>query len=143
MREAILAAPKTAPFNIGSLNSLPYTASIANATVDETNTNGNASWFNQAGLGIKTYLSDRFNNWLSTEWIDGDGGGSTPIRCNPIAQTSGTGASGQTTPLGNLGAMATALTSGHGFNASFTEHGMFIGLVNVRAEITYQQGLLS
>lgn len=37
MREAILAAPKTAPFNIGSLNSLPYTASLANAAVDETN----------------------------------------------------------------------------------------------------------
>lgn len=74
MREAILAAPKTAPFNIGSLNSLPYTASIANEIVDETNVNGNASWFNQAGLGIKTYLSDRFNNWLSTEWIDGEGG---------------------------------------------------------------------
>ena len=35
MREAILAAPKTAPFNIGSLNSLPYTASIANTTVNE------------------------------------------------------------------------------------------------------------
>lgn len=74
MREAILAAPKTAPFYIGGLNSLPYNASIANATVNETNTNGNASWFNQSGLGIKTYLSDRFNNWLSTEWIDGEGG---------------------------------------------------------------------
>lgn len=74
MREAILAAPKTAPFNIGSLNSLPYTASVANEIVGETNPNGNASWFNQAGLGIKTYLSDRFNNWLSTEWIDGEGG---------------------------------------------------------------------
>lgn len=74
MREAILGAPKTAPFDIGSINSLPYTASIANATVNETYANGNASWFNQAGLGIKTYLSDRFNNWLSTEWIDGEGG---------------------------------------------------------------------
>lgn len=74
MREAILGAPKTAPFNIESLNSLPYMASLANATVDETNANGNASYFSQAGLGIKTYLSDRFNNWLSTEWIDGEGG---------------------------------------------------------------------
>lgn len=74
MREAILAAPKTAPFNIESQNYLPYTASLANAVVDETNAQGNASWFNQAGLGIKTYLSDRFNNWLSTEWIDGEGG---------------------------------------------------------------------
>ena len=74
MREAILAAPKTVPFYIGSLNIMPYTASLANATVNETYANGNASWFNQAGLGIKTYLSDRFNNWLSTEWIDGEGG---------------------------------------------------------------------
>lgn len=74
MRESILAAPKTAPFNIRSLNSLPYMASLADATVGETNVNGNASWFNQAGLGVKTYLSDRFNNWLSTEWIDGEGG---------------------------------------------------------------------
>lgn len=74
MREAILAAPKTSPFDIGSLNSLPYTASITNATVNETNTEGNSSYFSQAGLGIKTYLSDRFNNWLSTEWIDGEGG---------------------------------------------------------------------
>lgn len=75
MRELILAAPKTAPFNITTqANFLPYSASIANATVNETNPNGNSSWFNQAGLGIKTYLSDRFNNWLSTEWIDGEGG---------------------------------------------------------------------
>lgn len=35
---------------------------------------GNGSWFNQAGLGLRTYLSDRFNNWLSTEWIDGTNG---------------------------------------------------------------------
>ena len=74
MREEILAAPKTAPFDLGRVNSLPYSASIGNATVNETNANGNTSWFNQAGLGIKTYLSDRFNNWLSTEWIDGEGG---------------------------------------------------------------------
>ena len=74
MREAILAAPKTVPFYIGSLNSMPYMASLADATVDETNTNGNSSYFSQAGLGVKTYLSDRFNNWLSTEWIDGEGG---------------------------------------------------------------------
>lgn len=74
MREAILSAPKTAPFDIGSLKSLPYTASIEDTTVGQTNANGNASYFSQAGLGIKTYLSDRFNNWLSTEWIDGEGG---------------------------------------------------------------------
>lgn len=28
----------------------------------------------QEGLGIKTYQSDMFNNWVSTEWIDGPNG---------------------------------------------------------------------
>ena len=69
------------------------------------------------------------------------GGGSTPIQINPIAQTSGTNASGTTTPLGNLAAMGTGLANGHGFTQSFTEHGVIIGLVSVRADLTYQQGL--
>jgi hypothetical protein len=69
------------------------------------------------------------------------GGGSTPITINPIAQTSGTGGSGQTTPLANLAAVGTALARGHGFTQSFTEHGVIIGLVSVRADLTYQQGL--
>jgi hypothetical protein len=29
---------------------------------------------NQEGLAIKTYQSDLFNNWISTEWIDGTNG---------------------------------------------------------------------
>ena len=69
------------------------------------------------------------------------GGGSTPININPIAQTSGTNASGTTTPLGNLAAMGTALAHKHGFTQSFTEHGVILGLVSVRADLTYQQGL--
>jgi len=31
--------------------------------------------------------------------------------------------------------------SGHGFTKSFTEHCLLIGLVSVRADLTYQQGL--
>jgi len=69
------------------------------------------------------------------------GGGSTVVTINPIAQTSGTGASGTTTPVGTLAAMGTVLAGGHGFSQSFTEHGYIIGLVNVRADLTYQQGL--
>nr|QJB18838.1 MAG: major capsid protein [Microvirus sp.] len=69
------------------------------------------------------------------------GGGSTPININPVAQTSGTSASGTTTPLGTLAAMGTALAHRHGFSQSFTEHGVIIGLVSVRADLTYQQGL--
>lgn len=69
------------------------------------------------------------------------GGGSTPISINPIAQQSGTGASGTSTPLGQLGAMGTLLARGHGFTYSAVEHGYIIGLVSVRADLTYQQGL--
>lgn len=69
------------------------------------------------------------------------GGGSTPVVVNPIAQTSGSGASGTTAPLGNLAAMGTALAHGHGFSQSFVEHGMIIGLASVRADLSYQQGL--
>ena len=69
------------------------------------------------------------------------GGGTTTINVNPIAQTSATGQTGATTPLGNLAAMGTALAHNHGFTQSFTEHGVIIGLVAVRADLTYQQGL--
>lgn len=67
------------------------------------------------------------------------GGGSSPVTFSPIAQTQATSAG--VTPQGNLAAMATANLSGHGFTQSFTEHGYVIGLVNVRADLTYQQGL--
>lgn len=66
------------------------------------------------------------------------GGGHTPIMVNPIANTSSATGSD---PVGELGAMATALANGHGFSQSFTEHGYIIGLASVRADLTYQQGL--
>jgi len=69
------------------------------------------------------------------------GGGSTDINISPIAQTSGTSASGTTTPLGTLSAMGTTLAHNHGFTQSFVEHGVIIGIVSVRADLTYQQGL--
>ena len=69
------------------------------------------------------------------------GGGTTSININPITQTSGTNASGTTTPLGTLAAMGTGLAHNHGFTQSFVEHGVIIGLVSVRADLTYQQGL--
>ena len=71
------------------------------------------------------------------------GGGSSYININPVAQTSQTNEAGQnqTTPQGNLAAYATASIGGHGFTKSFTEHCLLLGLVNVRADLTYQQGI--
>lgn len=65
------------------------------------------------------------------------GGGSTPINIHPVPQTSVAGA----TPQGNLSGFGTVAFSGHGFNKSFVEHGVILGLANVRADLTYQQGL--
>jgi len=67
------------------------------------------------------------------------GGGSTPINITPVAQTSANAS--QPTPQGNLAAMATATAHNHGFTKSFTEHGVILGILSVRADLTYQQGL--
>jgi hypothetical protein len=69
------------------------------------------------------------------------GGGSCPVNVNPIAQTGATGASGTTTPQGNLSAVGTASHSNIGFTKSFTEHSYVLGLISVRADVNYQQGL--
>lgn len=66
------------------------------------------------------------------------GGSSTRININPVQQTSSTD---DTTPQGNLAAFGVGADTFHGFTESFTEHGYIIGLVNVRADLTYQQGL--
>jgi len=66
------------------------------------------------------------------------GGGTTPITIHPIAQTS---SSDTTTPQGNLAAMGTMSHGGVGFVKSFTEHCLLIGMVSVRADLNYQQGL--
>ena len=69
------------------------------------------------------------------------GGGSSPINIMPVAQQSQTGLTGGATPLGTLAAVGTGLARGHGFHGAFTEHGHIIGLVNVRADLSYQQGV--
>ena len=66
------------------------------------------------------------------------GGGRDRINIHPISQTSSTDA---TTPQGNMSAFGTTGFGGHGFSKSFTEHCVVIGLINVYADLTYQQGL--
>lgn len=66
------------------------------------------------------------------------GGDSTLIMFNPVQQTSSTDT---TSPQGNLSAYALMSTRIHGFNKSFTEHGIVIGLCNIRTDLSYQQGI--
>lgn len=63
---------------------------------------------------------------------------STRLNLSPVAGTNqaGTAADAQ----GRLAAFGTASTI-NGFSKSFTEHGVLIGLVSVRADLTYQQGM--
>lgn len=66
------------------------------------------------------------------------GGSSTPIYVVPVPQTSSTSGSAY---HGDLAAYATALKTRDGFTKSFTEHGYIIGIMSVRADLTYSQGL--
>lgn len=81
-RTKILAAPSTSAYIVND-GTLPYGASTGPMDLpnyDRTKTyTSSLSWFSQAGLAVKTYLSDRFNNWLNTEWIDGTTGGINSI----------------------------------------------------------------
>lgn len=67
------------------------------------------------------------------------GGGTSPLRVNQVTQTSRTD-TGES-PQGNLAAYGVSQFGGHGFMKSFVEHGVVIGFISVRADLTYQQGL--
>jgi len=67
------------------------------------------------------------------------GGSSAPIIMQTVPQMSATDAA--VSPQGNLAAYGTVVSQRNGFTMSFTEHCLIIGLVSVRADLTYQQGL--
>lgn len=81
-RTKILAAPSTSAYELNT-QKMPYAAAIKTIPLPShdrtTKYNSANSWYSQAGLAVKTYLSDRFNNWLNTEWIDGTTGGINAI----------------------------------------------------------------
>lgn len=66
------------------------------------------------------------------------GSHSSMMNINPVTQTSSTDS---TTPQGNLAAYGLNAQRYHAFTKSFSEFGYVIGLINVRADLTYQQGV--
>ena len=71
------------------------------------------------------------------------GTGRSPININAVTQTNQLDdvvAPGNS-PIGRQSAHVTVGASDHGFKRSFTEHTIIIGFANVRADLTYQQGL--
>lgn len=81
-RTEILAAKSTSPYILSNVR-MPYGAATKTIELPNYNRtkvyNSSNAWYSQAGLAVKTYLSDRFNNWLNTEWIDGTTGGINAI----------------------------------------------------------------
>ncbi len=71
------------------------------------------------------------------------GGGRSGVHVTTIPQTGPTASDTQTndTPQANISGYGVATVSGHGFSKGFVEHGWIIGLVNIRADLTYQRGL--
>lgn len=66
------------------------------------------------------------------------GGGTIDINIAPVPQTSVTAG----TPQGNLAGVGIGVTNRPvGFVKSFVEHGVILGLVSVRADLTYWQGI--
>lgn len=65
------------------------------------------------------------------------GGTSQPLNVTTVAQTS---ASTSDSPQGNLAAFVTANSEAY-WTKTFTEHTLIIGLANVRADLSYQQGV--
>lgn len=64
---------------------------------------------------------------------------SSRVKFSPVAATASAASPANTT--GALGGFGSAAVVGNGFTKSFTEHGVVIGLVNVRADLTYAQGV--
>lgn len=77
MREKLLSQTITAPYIIGQETDVtlrPFNATNQPITGTGIPAGLTTAWGPMAGLALKTYNSDRFNNWLSTEWIDGANG---------------------------------------------------------------------
>lgn len=79
MREEILKKAGQGTVRISKETIEPYGLALQRTSVNDSN-----NWYDglitikamntQEGLAVKTYQSDIFNNWLQTEWIDGDNG---------------------------------------------------------------------
>lgn len=75
------------------------------------------------------------------------GGSTSRVNITPVAQTGGTSLKDPVyntdayTYQGQLAGYGVVAQDRDGFTKSFTEHGVIIGLVSARADLTYQQGV--
>lgn len=78
LKEEILATPSQEEFvlpnSTANAAKYPFLAPLYDMLKTQSGAKVYGRTTSQCGLGIRTYLSDRFNNWLNTEWIDGTNG---------------------------------------------------------------------
>lgn len=92
-----------------------------------------------------TRYAEIVNGHFGVQFIDATyrpeflGGKSGMVTINPVAQTSAS--NGTDSPQGNLSAFGVGTIRGAGFVKSFTEHCIILGILSVRSELTYQQGI--
>ncbi len=123
---------------------------LVNATAATIN-DWRLAWQTQALLERDARSGTRYVETLKAHWgvtspdfrlqrAEFLGGGSTPINVTPVAQTSGQPVPAEDDGLGILGGFGT-VSGTHSFSKSFVEHGVLLGLANVRADLTYSQGI--
>lgn len=74
MRLALLQHTPGTVFYIDQNSDAPYGLPLFVNSDGDSNQRHQSLVYSQEGLGLKTYQSDLFNNWISTEWIDGTNG---------------------------------------------------------------------
>nr|WAE43794.1 MAG: major capsid protein [Microviridae sp.] len=156
------AFTNTGTANFGSSSGLQIGSGTVNLTGITVNlSSATAATINQIRLTVTlqqlfekdarggTYLPEIIKNHFGVtspdsrmQWPEYIGGGETPIQISGIPQTSATGITGGTTPQGSLAAFAAGHESGKiSWTKSFVEHGILYGLMSIRADLTYQQGV--
>jgi len=71
MKREILTKDYSSPLIIGRNSLEPYNQILLE---EEDRSKPQKAEFNQQSLALKTYQNDIFNNWMNTEWIDGENG---------------------------------------------------------------------
>lgn len=68
----LIIGHRTGPVDTDDVTWTPYelTTGLSDITGGDSDPVPGKAAFTMCGLGIKTYQSDRFNNWLATEWIE-------------------------------------------------------------------------
>lgn len=74
MRNLIMTQNHTSNLIIDHNDQAPYGLALSRWEIPASNVVKYSKTTPQEGLALKTYQSDLFNNWMNTEWIDGDNG---------------------------------------------------------------------